>query len=241
MPLSVGILIIGSLIWDEKRGRPGWRNNRLDATSVKTVIAPIRYGRLSGKGRGFTYTMVFSRSAGPGRAVVVACKRSVSTATDLSAEAEALWKAEQPGAGPGRIADYWGCVALLPNPNRTIPEDMLKSWADRVKREADYGTVTQTKAEGRLIDENGMLLIDWPKLHESGEFVQFDLLLATANDPEISSTKPGYPDVSQIVSAWNAAAIEHAEYFWRNTDNGIITFQDDEIRAGLRPRQQEQV
>jgi len=50
MALNAGILIIGSLLWDEKRQE--WRNARLDRRSQKTVAAPIRYGRLSGKRRG---------------------------------------------------------------------------------------------------------------------------------------------------------------------------------------------
>lgn len=123
--------------------------------------------------------MVFSRSAGTGHAVVIRCTRCVSTTADLIAEAQALWKAEQPGAAAGRIADYWGCVALSCNPGSTIPEDILKAWADRVKQEPDYGKVTQTQAEGRLIDENGLLLIGWPTLVDSGEPVKLDLLLVT--------------------------------------------------------------
>jgi hypothetical protein len=238
VPLNTGILIIGSLLWDAERGRPAWREARLDMASVETVTAPIRYGRLSGKGRGYTYTMVFSRSAGTGHAAVVHCARDVSTAADLIGEAQALWKAEQPGAATGRIADYWGCVALLCNPDRRIPEDIHKAWADRVGKEPDYGKVTQTQTEGRLIDENGLLLIDWPTLVDRGEPVKLDLLLVTANDPEISATNPSYPTVDKIAGAWNEAASKYAEYFWKNTDNGITTFQDDEIRAQLRPRNQ---
>lgn len=105
MPLNAGIRIIGSLLWDAERGRPAWREARLDIASMQRVTAPIRYGRLSGKGRGYTYTMVFSRSAGTGHAVVIHCARGLTSA-DLIAEAQALWKAEQPGAAAGRIADY---------------------------------------------------------------------------------------------------------------------------------------
>jgi hypothetical protein len=65
---------------------------------------------------------------------------------------------EQPSAAPGRIADYWGCVALVCNPDRKVPEDLLKAWTDRIGLEADYGKVTQTKEEDRLIDETGRLL-----------------------------------------------------------------------------------
>jgi hypothetical protein len=236
--LNAGILIIGSLLWDLERGRPAWRDERLEIASAQTVTAPIRYGRLSDKRRGYTYTMVFSRLAETGRAKVVRCRHSVSTADDLIAEAEALWKAEQSDAAPGRIGDYWGCVALLCNPDRKVPEDLRKRWAERVGLEPDYGNVTQTEDEGRLIDENGLLLIDWPICLDTGQLVQHDLLLVTANDPRINAASPNYPTVERIASAWNAAAIRHAEYFWKNVENGIRTFQDDEIRALLDPRGQ---
>jgi hypothetical protein len=238
--LNAGILIIGSLLWDLERGRPAWRDERLEIASAQTVTAPIRYGRLSDKRRGYTYTMVFSRLAETGRAKVVRCRHSVSTAADLIAEAECLWKAEQPGADQGRIAADWGCVGLLCNPDRKVPEGLLKAWSERVqvKREPSYGRVSQAQDEGRLIDENGLLLIDWPICLDTGQLVQLDLLLVTANDPEISTARPNYPDVAAIAGAWNAAASKHAEYFWKNLDNGIRTFQDDEIRALLHPRGQ---
>ena len=228
--LSAGVLIIGSLMWDT--GRQAWRDARLDMTSAQTVTAPIRYGRLSGS-RGNTYTMVFSRQCKAGHAKVLRCTRSVSTPADLIAEAEALWKAEQPSADPGRIATDWGCVALLCNPDRKIPEDLLKAWAERVEREPNYGRVSQTQGEGRLIDKDGLLQIDWPRLVETRIPVQVDLLLVTANDPRISATSPNYPSVETIAGAWNAASSRHAEYFWRNVEIGIHTFQDDEIRALL--------
>lgn len=120
-----------------------------------------------------------------------------------------------------------------------MPEDLLKAWAERVGRERDYGKVTQTEEEGRLIDESGQILIDWPKLVDTGEPVQLDLLLVTANDPEISATCPNYADPVTIAGAWNAAASKYAEYFWRNAENGICTFQDAEIRALLRSRGQQ--
>src|SRR6267142_2158195 len=228
VPLNAGILIIGSLLWDERR-RP-WRDARLDMTSAQTATAPIRYGRLS-ESRGNTYTMVFSRLCEAGRAKVLRCTRAVSTPADLIAEAEALWKAEQPSADAGRIAVDWGCVALLRNPERKIPEDLLKGWADRVGREPDYGHVSQTQEEGVLVTKNGLLQIAWPHLIEGGTPVQLDLLVATANDPEITATSPSYPEPETIANAWNTAASRHAEYFWKNLDNGIHTFQDDEIRA----------
>jgi hypothetical protein len=231
MPLNVGVLIIGSLLWDEKR-QP-WRNTRLDMTAVQTVTAPIRYGRLSSS-RGKTYTMVFSRLCALGQAIVVNCSHRVSSFEDLNTEAECLWKAEYLKAKPGSIAEDWGCVALLCNPERKIPESLLKGWADRVGREAEYGHVPQTQEEGLLVSEDGLLQIAWPRLVDGDGPVQLDLLLATANDPTLE-TPLSYPNVETITKAWNVAAGKHVEYFWTNLDNGIRTFQDNEIQALLRP------
>lgn len=239
MQLNSGILIIGSLLWDSDRGRPAWRDARLDMASAQTVTAPIRYGRLSGKNRGHSYTMVFSRSCEPGHARVVRCKRSISTVDDLIAEAQALWKAEQPSATPGRIAADWGCVALLRNPGRPIPVDLLEEWARRVADEPNYGRVRQAQEEGCLVTKDGLLQIDWPGLVEGGEALQLDILLVTANDPTLTGTPPAYPSAETIADAWNHAG-DHVDYFWKNRDSGIQTFQDDEIRVLLHPRGQAQ-
>jgi hypothetical protein len=233
MALNAGILIIGSLLWDEERRT--WRHARLDMNFSATVRAPIRYGRLSGMRRGYTYTMVFARLAPAGHARVVRCLHAIASPEHLIAEAEHLWKAEQLDAPANRIAANWGCVALLCNPERKIPDTLLKEWARRVAREPGYGNVAQTPEEGRLISKQGLLQIDWPRLVESGTAVDHDLLLVTANDPTFTGTPPSYPGVETIANAWNAAG-KHVRYFWNNIDSGITTFQDDELRARLRPR-----
>lgn len=51
MSLTIGILAIGSLYWD-KGVREGWRNSRLRMDHERTVMVPIRYGRLSKSGDG---------------------------------------------------------------------------------------------------------------------------------------------------------------------------------------------
>jgi hypothetical protein len=238
MPLNGGILIIGSLLWDEDRKR--WRDERLDTNQTELVSVPIRYGRLSGKRRGYTYTMVFSRLAPAGHAKVVQCSHAIAAADDLITEALHLWEAEELSRNTGRIAQNWGCVALLCNPDRRISDDLLNAWAERVECEQDYGNVSQAVDEGRLIGNDGILQIEWPRRVTDGTAVDLDLLLATANDPTLTGIPLSYPNVETIVNKWNTAAPKHAEYFWKNTDHGITTFQDDEIRAVLRPRQQAQ-
>jgi hypothetical protein len=234
VPLTAGVLIIGSLLWDSDPVRKAWRDGRLLMNSAETVTAPIRYGRLSSS-RGNSYTMVFSRLCQAGQAKLVTCSHTISSLHDLIAEAEYLWKAEQPRAKAHRIAANWGCVVLQCDPERKIPDDLLRGWAERVARESDYGNVSHTQEEGILVSDDGLLRIDWPLLVKGDLAVQLDLLLATANDPEITAFSPSYPTAEAIADAWNRAG-GHVEYFWKNTDNGIRTFQDDEIRAGLHPR-----
>lgn len=239
MRLDAGILVIGSLLWDKDEIRQQWRDERLAGNQSELVSAPIRYGRRSGKRRGHTYTMVFSRSAPAGQARVVRCSHPITSADDLITEALRLWEAEELRKNTGRIAnEEWGCVALLRNPGRETPKELLRAWVQRVERERGYGNVRQTADEGVLISHDGMLQIDWPRCIAGGAPVDLDLLLVTSNDPTLTGTPLSYPTVETIVNAWNGAAPEHAEYFWKNTDHGISTFQDDEIRAGLHPRQQ---
>ena len=93
MPLTVGVLIIGSLYW-RPEGRDRWRRWRLDSDNKWLVKAPIRYGRRS---QNQTYTMIFSPEHQEdqfGQAVVVQCRRDVACAPDLIREAEWLWSAE---------------------------------------------------------------------------------------------------------------------------------------------------
>jgi hypothetical protein len=54
-----------------------------------------------------------------------------------------------------------------------------------------------------------------------------DLLLATSNDPESK-----LPSVTEITEAW-ARHRNRLEYFLRNIEHGIITFQDEEIERQL--------
>ena len=235
MPLNAGILIIGSLLWDDDRQT--WRDARLDMLSREIVTAPIRYGRRSGERRGYTYTMVFSRSASVGHAKVVRCRHTTTSPEDLITEAEYLWQAEELSTDVSRIAANWGCVAVLFNPGRKIPAEFPEAWAKRVARDSSYGNVEQSRDEGRLISREGQIQIDWPRRVECGGPVDLDLLFVTANNPTFSGTPPSYPSVETIANAWNAAGT-HVEYFWKNGDNGICTFQDAEICPLLHPRRQ---
>lgn len=225
MSLKLGILAIGSLFWDSSPARQEWRQTLSDEQLL--VTAPIRYGRQSSS-RGYTYTMVFSSSAEPGQARVLTAAPT-NSADDLIAQAESLWTAETNGKNATHaISTDWGCVVLLTNPTKHIPEPFVNAWNDRVHKErSNYANFTVVHGDLNLIDDRGLLNISWPVLL-NGQPLTFDLLLATANYPFRPTSPRPYPNVNEIADAWIARP-EYANYFVCNREHGIFTFQDKEI------------
>ncbi len=242
-----GVLVVGSLLWDDDGCREEWRNRWLSIDDARRVIAPIRYGRLS-KGRGCTYTMVFSRACrraayAGGVGVAVAFKAPMDDAESLAAAAHALWGAEKKESNSGgRLGASWGAVGLLANPQRDASE-LLAAWKTCVVRQPCYSAPSHLKSEGAVLDEeSGRLLIPWP--HEVvGGPLNLDFLLATATDPELMVPGQRYPSAARIAAAWIADRDQKArsgqtekqevKYFLENRKHGISTFQDDRIRAYL--------
>jgi hypothetical protein len=242
MELTIGVLIVGSLYWDNKPHRKEWRRARLNMDEEFIVRAPIRYGRRAGT-RANTFTMVFSRSCIKkeylGQAKVVRCKKPVSSLNDLLAEAKELWIAEQtkPDPKPDGLSANWGCVALLVNPDNEkrniIPQKLLDAWAEHVAPEREnYKLLKGTADEGRLINDCGVLNIGWPTLKDGDGPIPLDLLIATATKPTLEDDR--YPGLEIIVRAWKDDPKGHVEYFWCNRCNEISTFQDNEIVLALR-------
>ena len=224
---SLGVLIIGSLYWDNA-ARQEWRRERLELERQQCVRAPIRYGRRS-EGRGYSYTMVLSASLGEadfGTAIVVPCK-----SRDLLEEAKSLWEAE--GGMRGAVSGTWGCVGLLINPDAGLPSKDLGRWSKFVERRPGYGQLAHATGEPGVADKAGLLQIDWPRLTD-GRPLMLDALLATATDPTlVGGTR--YPSASEVAEAWDTPkGRENIRYFCDNRKNGIGTFQDADIEEHLR-------
>lgn len=242
MSSSIGILAIGSLYWG--RGvREAWRQSRLRMQDEISASVPIRYGRLSttGEQRG-TYTMVFSSEPVKlGNAKVLPCANNVASLEDLKTEARLLWAAERKYPQPDvTIASSWGCVVIMRNPNGNADDELIDGWANCVARDIHVRNLARGIEEGRLISERGLLQIPWPNL-DSGEAVNLDLLLATANEPTLEGNPPVYPSADTIARAWKQALKERPDdrpdnYFWQNKQNGITTYQDPDIERILNDR-----
>ena len=267
MNLKIGVLVVGSLDWESKDyggacrdalirhggslnpTRRCWRRQRLmdSADSEFMVRVPIRYGRLS-IGRGNTFTMVFSPEyeQRPGTAKVIQCRKTISNFDDLLEEAIELWVAESEAANRGKLAARWGCVVLLTpddfldHPDRNERQRLLDAWASKVSQQKFYGELGFSSgdveaANGPVITA-GRLRISWPTLAEGGP-APFDLLLATATDPEIGSRRTGYPSVEEIAGAWNADTLKkggEVRYFRCNRLTGIQTSDDSAIEQLLK-------
>ena len=76
----MGVIIIGSLLWQQTDKRKKWRR-QLTISEKKNVDLPIRYGRQSSKNWQKTYTMVFSNNinhtATMGKGFVVPIKNKI--------------------------------------------------------------------------------------------------------------------------------------------------------------------
>jgi hypothetical protein len=229
MALRCGILMIGSLLWDNAGGRSDWRKRRVTDPAIRTRV-PIRYGRLSNK-RGCTYTMVFAKLNVEqfGEAVVVPCKTALSTAEDLLTEARWLWAAETKAGIPAdpaqdvreQVGAQWGRVAFLTRPGCDLFEGLSEAWT----REAGGAD------RELLINEDGSLDVPWPEATTAND-LPYDILLATTTRPNTTALSP-----EAVAEAWNLRGFR--EYFDENQRAGITTFQDSEIKrllgAGATP------
>ncbi len=208
--MRVGILIVGSLLWDNCQ-RDAWRRSRLRVDRSVHVKAPIYYGRRSNS-RGNTFTMTLGAGDALGEAVLVRCVSAIASVGGLVAEAEALWKAEQSTAGPNSIGASWGSVGVLFAP--TVPADWRAGWEAYFRSHA---------SPVRPVDDAGTLRIAWP-VTSGRKPADADMILATATKAEATR-----PTVTEIADAWINQNQGHERYFFENIRHGIRTPDDNLI------------
>jgi hypothetical protein len=227
LKLRAGVLILGSLLWDNA-DRENWRR-RLDMTAATRVRLPIRYGRRSGS-RSCTHTMVLSklcyRHRELGVGYVTPCRTLIGSADDLLQETHALAAAE------GLSRWTWGAVGVLTNPDSKVATEILAVW----KRHAT-GQLAQCrlfthhpKSERPVLCQDGILRMRWPRLADTGAPADFDLLLAT---PTALNSAGSYPTVKEIGETF--ATQDYPTYFVENVRHGVRTAQDAAIwKTALR-------
>lgn len=246
--LKGGVLIIGSLYWQDWRDEEGddirknWRDSHLDMSEVKNVPAPIRYGRFSGKyddakKRGTrTYTMVFdnrldrSTEYGQAKAIPFSNEPFISF-REIKAEVKGLSEVEGRRCrsfikGSTSNSPAWCVCAVVFNPNvsASIKESLLKQWDEELRKNPVGYAAFSSAPDLYSMKLSGELDIPWP-----AECANLDFLVATSTRPLHRDSSTDWPSVREIIE-W---ANKEREYFGPNIELGIKTFQDEEVRQSL--------
>lgn len=225
--LSGGVITIGSLLWDTTNGRDTWRKGSFSDDPIQEVPLPIRYGRLSKKKRKNTYTMVFSNDCSDklGFGCILKYKGRIGQFEEIYNQALNLAKVEGicRDENRKRIFSSWGGVALLLNPalDPNIEEYISKKVGDVYLNKINPSCYRVGK-ETSSIDKNGFL-----NLEASVSFDSLDYLLATPLTINVSCY-PRAEDIAQRMLDNN-----YTVYFFHNRENGILTFQDNDIYTCL--------
>lgn len=212
--MRCGVLIIGSLLWDNKTdGREAWRKTQLNVADKVSVKAPFYYGRKSCS-RGNIFTMVFGTGEPSARGVLVPCAKEFEKIDGLIEEAKFLWKAEDPKAKSGCIHKPWGCVGALFRP-KLANSDWMEGWTDHFRKVKDRCV--------SVVDSDGKLSIPWPNTMD-GQPADIDVILATATKPDAEQ-----PTAQAIADALISQCNRNECYFFNNVRCGIRTSDDSEI------------
>lgn len=238
MRLKGGVIIIGSLIWEDhlcntKRDniRKDWRAQYLRDKPVLTKV-PIRYGRES-QTRRDTYTMVFSKSCENtlGQGLILSFNEDVISFEVLERQAIALAIAEGIFKEDNlRFTSNWGSVALLINPKlkeKDFASHALieKKWIDIYHSYRETFVANNYKAKDEsdsAITQDGFLNISW-----QAEMNEFDLLVATPVIPKPKSLLDPAEIAQRMIDK------DYQTYFQNNKKNGIITSADETIQQQL--------
>jgi hypothetical protein len=219
--MRCGILIVGSLLWDNGR-REAWRRSRLRVGEKVYVKTPIRYRRRS-QSRGDTFTMTFTPDDPPGQGVLVPCGVTIDDVKGLVAQAEFLWNAEQATPTAGSIGASWGCVGVLFS-DKCVPDDWLSEWADFFRSKVSNPIPP--------VDADGVLHIPWPTTVADGALTDVDVILATVTKLNAASSRP-----QEVADTWIDQNRCYERYFFENVRHGIRTPEDGLIWQRIEERE----
>lgn len=233
MNLKCGIIIIGSLLWDDDPIRQQWRKAAFGKSLKKNLVhLPIRYGRES-RTRNNTYTMILSnhQSTEIGQGIIIEVAKNIESFSDLEhqayalAKAEGIWNEHQTPT----INTIWATIGLLINPelgkkDLRTSNSFKKKWGALYNSYSYFIPKEYTIAEDEvpIIKTKGILNIKW-----QDEMNKFDLLLATVTKPVPSRPLSAKEIAERMIDK------RYTYYFDENKLNRILTFQDKKIEGYL--------
>jgi hypothetical protein len=228
-----GVLVLGSLFWDNTNGRKAWREHYFGENFNSRVIdvnVPTRYGRYS-QGRQCP-TMVLSSdfldNQKFGTAKFIPFKNQkmrfqemICSARDLS-EAEGSASRDLIKGGNTK----WCIITCLLNKNLSdeAKENFLSNWVSNYTVPLTDELIRNFKMDSEvsnIINAKGCLQIDWPD-----SLSNYDFVLATQTKP-----RKALGDSSDYLNTTDLASqfFEKPEYFVKNKLTGISTPEDLEI------------
>lgn len=244
MEIKMGAIVIGSLLWDLTEIRKKWQNE-LSLDKNLRVPLPIRYGRLSEESREGTYTMIFSNNINnektKGFGYIIPYKKKITSDKEFVRQIKLLAEAE--GISKSRICKSWGTVCISINPfiDKIRKDELTSLWNNIVSNTKDNLTEAQRPPsiekfgeinEQKSIDNNWNLTIDLDNLFKN-ELKEFDCLVATSNAIKLNAKGDNlYPTIKQIANTIKEN--DYYEYFLKNRQNNIRTFQDKNIAKILK-------
>lgn len=239
--LKGGVLIIGSLLWQDHLYSLGddirkfWRADHLLTESKIIVKVPIRYGRLSNQDN--IFTMTFSKSVSNSKRgtgyFIPFSKSFITSEIELINEALALSGAEgMRGRFVGR-PDNWGTLGILFNDKKIdgpLKNKLITLWQNMITETNEFDNQHyKLNKESPCIKPNGTLNFQWISPVDSrlkDLLDSYDFLIATATRPT------NYPKINKLAKNVNADKSRH--YFIENYKHGITTFQDIAVLNKLR-------
>jgi hypothetical protein len=247
--MRIGVLVIGSLLWDESKIRRDWRNNNLDLNTKIKVKIPIRYGR-SSSSRNNNYSMIFSSYLSYnnlGIGYVIPLKVDITDENSFSNQLQKLAIAEgiidECKKSKKSIVTDWGSVCLLLN-NKSENSDTIFNWWGNIysqhkilfstlnpRKNLDFVNGYNTLNEIPIISENGIFAVN---IFNQKELEKFDIIIATANKIMLINKSIKYPNANEIAKTMIDSA--DFSYFVNNLKHGITTFEDKLILKIFRKK-----
>jgi hypothetical protein len=167
----------------------------------------------------------YSKNHGLGKGWIIPVKAEIDSFDDLKKEAIKMGKAE--GFSDG-FSSSWGAVAIKFNPYKKTLTSLKKEWINLIASKPLDNQLLRTnlKTEKAAIDSKGFLTIRWPQVtNPENQSEDIDFLLSTV--PKPTFYKGRYPTIYRIANSMNKT--NYYDYFCKNRENGIITFQDQRI------------